>query len=87
MILSSHHLIIILSGVADIPGRDPPEQRRGEQDQRHGVQPLPDAAPPRDQVRVRGLAGVGGHAGHRAQQGQLRGVQASGEELGTRHRQ
>ena len=39
--------------MADLPGRDPPNHRGGEQDQRHGVQPLPDAAPPRDQVRVR----------------------------------
>ena len=63
--------------MADLPGRDPPDHRGGEQDQRHGVLAVPDAAAPRHQVRVRGLAGVGGHPGHRAQQGQLPGVQAA----------
>ena len=63
--------------MADLPGCDPPDHRGGEQDQRHGVLAVPDAAAPRHQVRVRGLAGVGGHPGHRAQQGQLPGVQAA----------
>ena len=63
--------------MADLPGCDPPDHGGGEQDQRHGVLAVPDAAAPRHQVRVRGLAGVGGHPGHRPQQGQLRGVQAA----------
>ena len=59
-------IIPSISGVADSDGLHPPEERRGAEDLRHGVLSVPHATAPRHQARVRRVARVGRHAGHRA---------------------
>ena len=57
------------SGMAHLSGLHSPEERRGAEDLGHGVRPLPHAAPPRGQVRVRRVEGLGRHPRHRPLKG------------------
>ena len=65
-------LNLCTSGVAHLPGLHPPQELRGAEDLRHGLRPLPHAAPPRGQVRVRRVEGLGRHARHRPLKGETK---------------